>query len=134
MKKQVIPFGDALGLEVAYSNAISIDISESARMVYISGQLAFNQDGKLIGKGDVSVQTDQCIKNIKEVLTEFNGSLDDIVQVTVYVKEMTNLVDIHKVRLEYFNKPYPTSTLIQISDFASKDALIEIEASAIIPI
>src|SRR5699024_803011 len=134
MKKQVIPFGDALGLEVAYSNAISIDISESARMVYISGQRAFNQDGKLIGKGDVSVQTEQCIKNIKEVLTEFNGSLDDIVQVTVYVKEMTNLVDIHKVRLEYFNKPYPTSTLIQISDFASKDALIEIEASAIIPI
>src|SRR5690625_1436143 len=134
MKKQAIPFGDALGLEVAYSNAISIDISESTRMIYISGQLAFNEEGKLIGKGDISLQTEQCIKNIIVALEEFDGSIDDVVQVTVYVKEMTNLAGIHKVRLEYFNKPYPTSTLIQISDFAFPDALIEIEARAIAPI
>ncbi len=132
MKRRALPFGDALGLEVAYSNAISVDISESTRMIYISGQLSFDENGKLVGKGDIRLQTEQCIKNIMSVLEEFNGSLDDVVQVTVYVKEMDNLKDVHKVRLKYFNTPYPTSTLIQITDFAFPEALIEIEARAII--
>lgn len=132
MKRRALDFGDALGLEVAYSNAISVDISESTRMVYISGQLAFDEDGKLVGEGDIRLQTEQCIKNIVSILEEFNGSLNDVVQVTVYVKDMSNLQDIHQVRLEYFTKPYPTSTLIQIIDFAFSEALIEIEARAII--
>lgn len=134
MKKHAIPFGDALGLEVSYSNAVAVDLSESIRMVYISGQLAFGEDGKLIGKGDIYLQTEQCIVNIIAALEEFDGTLNDVVQVTVYVKEMEHLAEIHKARLKYFNKPYPASTLIQITDFAFPEALIEIEARAIVNI
>lgn len=132
MKKKAIPFGSSLGMEVAYSNAISVDISNSTKMVYVSGQLPFDEKGNIVEKNNLNLQTEQCIKNIVNLLGQFDGSLNDVVHVTVYVKEISNLKSIHEVRLQYFQKPYPTSTLIQISDFVNPDALIEIEAQAII--
>lgn len=130
--KKSIPFGDKLGMKVAYSNAIAIDITDTKKMVWISGQLAFDENGNIVGENDISIQTEQCIKNIRALLEEFGGTLDDIVQVTVYVKDMSELSEIHKIRLKYFNEPYPTSTLVQITDFVNPTALIEIEASGVI--
>jgi enamine deaminase RidA (YjgF/YER057c/UK114 family) len=50
--------------------------------------------------------------------------------VTVFVKDMSGLKDIHEVRLNYFSHPYPTSTLVQVEAFVHPDALIEINAIA----
>lgn len=129
-----IAFGDGLGMKVAYSNAMAVDLTETKRMVWVSGQLALNNEGELVGKGNVEIQTEQCIKNVQALLEEFGGTLKDVVEVTVFVKDMSTLPDIHKVRLKYFQKPYPTSTLVEISNFALPEALIEIEASAVIDI
>ncbi len=130
MQKESIPFGRAMGMKVAFCNAISVDLSEVKRLIWVSGQIALDENGKLIGKGDIGTQTEQCIKNVENALKKLGGSLDDVVQVTVFVKEMRGLKAIHEVRLRYFKEPYPTSTLVEVKGFVNPDALIEINALA----
>ena len=110
------------------------DMTDSARMVWVSGQVAFDEHGEIVGKGNIRIQTEQSIKNIASALKEVGGTLDDVVNLTVFVKEMDDLSEINKMRLKYFNKPYPTSTTVQISDFVLPDILIEIDAQAVISI
>jgi enamine deaminase RidA (YjgF/YER057c/UK114 family) len=132
MNKQSVPFGSAMGIEVAFSKGVAVDITDTKRMVWIAGTVAHDENGEVVGKGDMAAQTEQIIKNMKEVLGEMGGTLDDIVTVTCYVKSMEGLKEHHQVRLKHFKKPYPASTLIQISEFATPDLLLEINATAVV--
>jgi 2-iminobutanoate/2-iminopropanoate deaminase len=130
-----MPFGrtsgqNAMGFEVAFCNAIAFDLADVRRLVYVSGQLAFDAQNQLVGKGDVGAQTEQVLKNIQRALDGLGGTMADIVQVTVFVKDMSGLRQIHEARLRFFSPPYPTSTLVAVSDFVNPDALIEINAVA----
>jgi 2-iminobutanoate/2-iminopropanoate deaminase len=132
---QTIPYGtsdgrNAMGIPVAFCSAISLDISELRRLIWVSGQLSYNERNKLVGAGDVRAQTEQCLVNIERNLRELGGSIDDVVQVTVFVKDISHLEVIHEVRLRHFSRPYPTSTLVAVSGFVHPDALIEISAVA----
>ncbi len=130
LPRKSIPFGDAMGMKVAFCNGLSIDLDQAKRVIWVSGQLPFDMDGRLVGKGDIEKQTDQCIKNIGNVLRNLGGTLDDVVQVTVFVKDMDDLKTIHEVRLRHFKEPYPTSTLVEVKGFVHPEALIEINAVA----
>jgi enamine deaminase RidA (YjgF/YER057c/UK114 family) len=132
MQKESIPFGRAMGMKVAFCNAMAINLSQAKRIIWVSGQIGFDEGGQLVGKGDIGVQTEQCIKNIESALKKLGGKLDDVMQVTVFVKEMSGLKTIHDVRLRYFKEPYPTSTLVEVKGFVHPDALIEINAVAVV--
>jgi 2-iminobutanoate/2-iminopropanoate deaminase len=132
-----IPYGtgdgrNAVGIPVAFCSAIGLDLTDVRRLIWVSGQIAVDGRNVLVGKGDVRVQTEQILVNIERNLRELGGSIDDVVQVTVFVKDMSHLAAIHEVRLRHFSKPYPTSTLVAVSDFVHPDALIEITAVAAI--
>lgn len=135
MSFESVPFGkmagqNAMGMPVAFCNAIAFDLVDVKRLVYVSGQLAVDEDDQLIGVGDVGAQTAQALKNIEASLARLGGSLADVVQVTVFVRDMTDLKAIHEVRLRAFSPPYPTSTLVAVAGFVHPDALIEINAVA----
>lgn len=130
IQKESIPFGSAMGIKVAFSNAMAIDLSKAKKMIWISGQIAYDENDKFV-KGDIRVQTEQCLKNIQSNLKKLGASMEDVVQVFVFVKDMTGLKDIHNIRLKYFKEPYPTSTLVRVTDFVEPDALIEITAIAV---
>jgi len=132
MQKESIPFGGAMGMKVAFGNAMAVDLSKAKRMIWVSGQIAFDENQKFVGKGDIRVQTEQCLKNIQAALKKLGGSMEDVVQVIVFVKSMSGLKDIHDIRLKYFKEPFPTSTLVQITGFVHPDALIEINAVAVL--
>jgi 2-iminobutanoate/2-iminopropanoate deaminase len=132
MKKESIPFGRAMEMKVAFCNALAVEASQVKRMIWVSGQLSFDEREQFVGKGDMGAQTEQCLKNIESALKKLGGSLDDVVQVTVFVKDMKDLRTIHEVRLRYFKEPYPTSTLVEVTGFVHPDALIEINAVAVL--
>ena len=132
MQKESIPFGGAMGMKVAFGNAMAVDLSKAKRMIWVSGQIAFDENEKFVGKGDIRVQTEQCLKNIQAALKKLGGSMEDVIQVIVFVKSMSGLKDIHDIRLKYFKEPFPTSTLVQITGFVHPDALIEINAVAVL--
>lgn len=101
--------------------------------LHISGQVAFDAEGNVVGVGDIRAQTRKVLDNIKTILAAVGGLMSDIVQVVVYVTDMSHLKAIHEVRAEYFERPYPASTLVQVSALIRPELLIEISAIAVIP-
>lgn len=124
------PGQNAMRMPVAFCNALSLDVAEVRKLVWVSGQLAIDERDELVGKGDAGAQTEQCLRNIQRCLDQLGGSLGDVVQVTVFVKDMADLRAIHAARLRAFSPPYPTSTLVAVSGLVHPDALIEINALA----
>jgi 2-iminobutanoate/2-iminopropanoate deaminase len=119
-KKVVKPFG-------IFSQGVKV-----GNLIFVSGQTAQNALGEIVGKGDIRTQTKQCIENLKHLLEAGGATVDNVVKVGVYVADMSHLEAIHEVREVYFKKPYPASTLVQVSRFTKQECLIEIDAIAII--
>ena len=109
-------------------------IAARGKLVFISGMTARKADGTIAGVGDITVQTRQVCENIKAAVEEAGGTLDDIMRVDVYVRNMEHFDAIHKVRAQYFNAPLPASTMVEVTKMTSPDYLIEISAIAVIPV
>ena len=103
------------------------------RVLHISGHVSQDVDGRTVGVGDIEVQTRQVLKNIQGVLAAVNGTMDDIAKVTVFVVDVGHVESIHRVRAEFFTRPYPASSLVQVAGLIDGEWLIEIEAVAVIP-
>ena len=114
-----------------FSQATSI--VAKGTLVFISGMTARVPDGSIAGVGNIEVQTKQVCENVKAAVEEAGGTLDDIVRVDVYVRNMEHFDIIHKVRREYFKAPAPASTMVEVCKFTSPDYLIEMNAIAVLP-
>ncbi len=100
---------------------------------FVSGLTSRAPDGSVIGPGDITLQTETILKNLQTLLAEAGGSLDDVVKVGVFIRDMNHFKEIHEVRRRYFKPPYPASTMVEVSRMVSPEHLIEIEATAFIP-
>lgn len=114
-----------------FSHATAIEAK--GKLVFISGMTARHPDGSITGIGNIDAQTRQVCENLKAAVEEAGGTLDDIVRVDVYVRNMEHFEAIHKVRREYFTGIAPASTMVEVSKFVSPDYLIEINAIAVLP-
>jgi len=99
-------------------------------LIFVSGQVALDEKGQVVGKGDVKAQTRQVMENIIRVLREGGASLREVVKVTVFLINMDHLKPVAEVRGEYFKDHLPASTLVQVSSLVQKELLVEIEAVA----
>jgi reactive intermediate/imine deaminase len=108
-------------------------IEAAGKLVFISGMTARKPDGTIAGIGDITVQTRQVCENIKAAVEAAGGTLDDVVRVDVYVRNMEHFDAIHAVRREYFKPPLPASTMVEICKMTSPGYLIEINAIAVLP-
>jgi len=102
------------------------------RMVFISGMTARDTDGRVVGPGDIDKQTRQVCENLKRAMSAAGGTLDDVVRVDVFVRNIEHFDAIHRVRREYFTAVAPASTMLEISKMVSPDMLIEINAIAVV--
>jgi len=111
-----------------YSQAVKV---KDASLLFISGQ-TWDPSADPPAKGDVKAQTRAALEHIKAILEAAGGRMEDIVKVTVYVKDIGDLDKIAEVRYEYFHTSPPASTLVEVSKFWNEDVLIEIEAVALV--
>ena len=114
-----------------FSHATAIEAK--GRLVFISGMVARRLDGTMAGVGDIEAQTRQVCENLKAAVEAAGGTMDDICRVDVYVRNMEQFEAIHRVRRQYFREPLPASTMVEVTKMTSPDALIEINAIAVIP-
>ena len=115
---------------VAFSNAVRVC---GETMVFVSGQLAFDHNLQLVGKGDMRAQARQVLTNLGNALSQSGAGFQDVVRVQVFVTDLTEFRAIHEVRLEYFSPDHlPASTLVQVAGLVHLDALIEMDAVAMI--
>jgi 2-iminobutanoate/2-iminopropanoate deaminase len=103
------------------------------RLVFLSGCIASDEHGKIVGGADAGAQARQVHENMKKLLTAVGATFGDICKVTVFVKNMDDREKINAVRKDYFGASRPASTLVEVSRFTREGALVEIEATAVLP-
>ena len=104
----------------------------AGRTVHVSGQVSMDADGNVVGEGDIKLQTETVLEHVKTVLETAGGGMDDVVKVTVFIKDMGLYDEIHEVRRRYFEEPYPASSMVEVSALIDPRLLVEIEAVAVI--
>jgi len=108
--------------------------SGDGHLLYFTGQVAWDTNEQIIGRGDIEAQTHQCFKNILTILQSVGGQFEDIVSVTTYFTDQAQLPAIQKVRAEYFdNNTAPASTSVMVAGLGHADFLVELTPIAIIP-
>lgn len=116
-----------------YSHVAEIDLG-NCTMLLISGQVAIDASGSLIGKNDLTKQTEQVFTNIKNILAASGGTMDHLVKTGIFMRDASQIQLFREIRNKFINtKNPPASTLVEVSRLFRDDLLIEIEATAIIP-
>lgn len=105
---------------------------EGGRLLYISGQVAWDASGNIVGKGDVRAQTRQTLQNLRGVLQAAGGDLKDLMKITTYVTRAEDVAAVAAARAEVFQGELPASTLIVVKSLFHPDFLVEIEGVAAI--
>ena len=115
----------------SYHHVVS---TEGGRMIFLSGQVAFDCDRQIVGKDDVVAQTRQAMRNLKAAVETGGGEISDIVQITTHVVnyDPSQLDEITGSIAEFF-KPecLPTNTLVGIESLSTEGLLIEIGGIAV---
>ncbi len=100
--------------------------------VYVSGTVAWGEDGKLVGPGDVYLQAKQTIRNIEKALAQAGASLRDVVRTRIYLTDISRWEEAARAHAEAFGDVRPASTMVQVAALADPDMLVEIEAVAVV--
>jgi reactive intermediate/imine deaminase len=99
--------------------------------IYVSGQIAYDSNGKLVGEGDMKAQTRQVFENIRNVLESAGSGMEDIVKINTFITDGSKFMDMLAVRSEIFGNDPPASTAVVVAALAFPALLIEVEAIAI---
>ncbi len=107
-------------------------VAKAGSTLYIAGQVAKDLQGNLVGRGDFEAQVRQVFTNLKNILEETGGNLNNIVKLTTFLTHFNYRETYRKVRKEFLQEPYPANTQLIVESLASPDYLIEIEAIAVL--
>lgn len=120
----------ALSAPHGYTHIITVD---SGRTVYIAGQVPLDQHGQLVGAHDFAAQVRQTFENLKVALAAGGANFSDIVEMTTYVTDMSQIDTYRKIRDEYMSGPMPTASLVEVKGLFRKDVMLEVSAVAVVP-
>jgi len=112
-----------------YNHYVRVDQPQS--MIFVSGQVARDNDGNQVGVGSMLEQT-QCLRNIEKNLTAAGASLSDVVWTTVYTTDIREFKQIVAAREEFFKENLPTSTMVEVAHLADPGLMVEIQVIAAI--
>jgi len=115
----------------AFNHAV---VQPDGYVVHITGQVAWDHEGKVVGEGDAGTQMRFCFNNITKIIEAFGGTLEDIVSNTIYFVNRADIEILQKVRSEFISPDTaPASTFIQVAGLVIPEFLVEITPIAIIP-
>ena len=109
------------------------DAVRAGGFLYVSGIVAVDGDGRLVGGDDVVAQARQVFANIRAVLAAGGCRFGDVVKVTVFLTDVDDRPLVNPVRQQAFGDTRPASTLVEVPRLAVEGAKIEIECVALVP-
>ncbi len=110
-----------------------VAIVKAERQIHISGQVAFDPMGKVVGEGDLAAQAEQVYANLAAGLAAAGADFSKVFKIVTYVVELSleKAVAVRKVRTKYLGDgPYPASTMVGVTALVDPRLLIEIELIA----
>lgn len=97
-------------------------------LVYVSGLVAMDERGGVLGKGEAAAQTELIFQQLGMVLDTVGAAPADVLKVTVFLRNVDDRPRINPVRQRFFGDHLPASTLVEVSRLIHEDLLVEIEA------
>jgi reactive intermediate/imine deaminase len=110
-----------------YSQGVKV---KGGTLVVISGQVAWDVQGNLVGKGDIRAQTRQVFENLKNMLASAGATFQNVVKLGVFLKNLEDFAAFREVRAQYLKPPYPPTTLLVVKSLAREEWLLEAEVMA----
>jgi len=124
-----IPAPDGVAPAPAYTHVVM----GTGTFVAISGQLALDEDGKLVGEGDAAAQARQVFENLRRCLAAAGAGFDDVVKLTFFVTDMAHMPAIRAARAAHIpDDRLPAASAVQVAGLVRPEFLMEIEAFAVI--
>jgi reactive intermediate/imine deaminase len=128
MPSEVVTAEDAHGPSGPFAPAT---LASGTRILSVSGQVAHDADGAVVGVDDAEEQARQCLRNLDALLRAAGASKTDVVKITVFLTDMADRPAVARARSEYFGDHRPASTLVEISALVTPELKVEIEATAV---
>jgi enamine deaminase RidA (YjgF/YER057c/UK114 family) len=124
-----IPAPDGVAPATQYSHVVM----GTGRLVAVSGQLALDEDGELVGEGDPAAQARQVFENLRRCLAAAGATFDDVVKLTCFVTDMAHMPAVRAARVEHIpDDRLPASSAVQVAALVRPEFLMEIEAFAVV--
>lgn len=128
-EKKLFNFNVPWEHNISFSQGASI---RGGRLILLSGQASIDDDGNVVGKGDMEIQVKASLEAVRRGLKIAGATPADVVKVNIYT---TNCRAFHKtqpIRAAFFSKPYPAQTLMEVTRLAMRDFLVEVEVTAVV--
>lgn len=111
-----------------YSHVVE---ASGGRTLYVSGQIAVDRTGAVVGAGDLRAQTQRVFENLQAALAAAGATLEDVVKITVFMTDVSQVATFREVRDRYLRQRAPASSLVEVSRLVRPELLIEVEAVAV---
>jgi 2-iminobutanoate/2-iminopropanoate deaminase len=122
-------FQRALNGRVLYTHVV---VASGQSLIFISGQLARDQDGNIVGPRDMRAQIKQVGENLRKALAAAGATLGDLVKTTTFVTDIDEFFKHVEVRHDYLGVALPASTTVEVRRLSHPDLMVEIEAIAML--
>ncbi|MHB8732581.1 MAG: RidA family protein [bacterium] len=106
------------------------DAVRAGDILYVSGMVAMDRDGRVVGAGDAARQTEQIFEHISKVLAHAGADASRITSVLIHLTNMDDRARINPVRIRYFGEHRPASTLVQVAALIHPDLVVEVTCTA----
>ena len=107
-------------------------VVKAGNIIFLRGQVGSDFEGNVIGVGDAAAQTDQAMRNVKQLLEEAGATLEDICKITVYITDRAYREDVYRVIGKWLKGVYPVSTGLIIQGLAKPEWVMEIDVIAVV--
>ncbi len=125
--KQIISTSNAPAAIGPYSQAV-----QAGNLLFVSGQIPLDPaTGDLIPETTIQAQTTRVLANLKAILEQAGGTLDNVVKTTVFLKNMDDFVEMNRIYKTFFASECPARSAVQVVKLP-KDVMVEIEAIAVL--
>lgn len=125
MKKKIVNTADAPAAVGPYSQAVRV-----GKLVYTAGQIPLDPTTGKVVEGDVSVQTERVLQNLKAVVEAAGSSLGQVIKTTVFLQDMNDFAAMNKVYSQFFTKNPPARSAVEVAALPL-GVQVEIEAVAL---
>jgi 2-iminobutanoate/2-iminopropanoate deaminase len=129
MDKKLFNFGVPWERNISFSQGASV---RGGRWILLSGQASLDDEGKVVGKGDMELQVRTALEAVRRGLALAQATPADVIKLNVYTTDCRAFHKTQPIREAFFAKPYPAQTLVEVTRLAMRDFLIELEVTAVV--
>jgi 2-iminobutanoate/2-iminopropanoate deaminase len=129
LEKKLFNFDVPWEHNIAFSQGVWI---KGGRLILLSGQASLDDDGKVIGIGDMDLQVKTTLEAVRRGLAIAGATVEDIVKMNVYTTDMRAFHKTQPIREAFFSRPFPAQTVMEVSRLAMRDFLVELEVTAVV--